>query len=233
MSELAYGVQPRQHAFPVRNRIIAGLAELVVVVEATLKGGARITADRAIDYGRTVMAYPGSRRNPAAAGTNQLLYDGAHRGARPDRRAASQLGFDGPAPRPDQRALPLGDPAAVLAACHGEPATLDQLASRARAVAVARGRGGAGARARRLDGALARPVLAAMTTGTSLAPASGARFVHFLLVGLSEPTTSEQRAHGEHEDHQRQDADLDQPVAERFPLLRRQVLGADRAGRSP
>jgi DNA processing protein len=43
VSELGYGVQPRRGAFPVRNRIIAGLAEVVVVVEATLKGGARIT----------------------------------------------------------------------------------------------------------------------------------------------------------------------------------------------
>jgi predicted Rossmann fold nucleotide-binding protein DprA/Smf involved in DNA uptake len=42
------------------------------------------------------------------------------------------LGISGTGARPDQRALPLGDPAAVLEACHGEPATLDQLASRTR-----------------------------------------------------------------------------------------------------
>jgi DNA processing protein len=131
MSELAYGTQPRQYAFPVRNRIIAGLAQLTVVVEATLKGGARITADHAIDYGRTVMAYPGSRRNPASAGTNQLVYDGATVVLDPS-DVLVQLGFDGAGPKPDQRALPLGDPAAVLGACHGEPATLDQLASRTR-----------------------------------------------------------------------------------------------------
>jgi DNA processing protein len=131
MSELGYGTQPRQHAFPVRNRIIAGLAQLTVVVEATLKGGARITADHAIDYGRTVMAYPGSRRNPASAGTNQLVYDGATVVLDPS-DVLVQLGFDGAGPRPDQRALPLGDEAVVLEACHGEPATLDQLASRAR-----------------------------------------------------------------------------------------------------
>src|SRR5262249_58450605 len=77
VSELAYGTQPRQYAFPVRNRIIAGLSQVTVVVEATLRGGARITAEHAIEYGRTVLAYPGSRRNPASAGTNQLLYDGA------------------------------------------------------------------------------------------------------------------------------------------------------------
>jgi DNA processing protein len=131
MSELAYGTQPRQYAFPVRNRIIAGLAQVTVVVEATLKGGARLTADHAIDYGRTVMAYPGSRRNPASAGTNQLIYDGATVVLDPN-DVLLELGFSGPGPRADQRTLPLGDQAAVLEACHGEPATLDQLASRAR-----------------------------------------------------------------------------------------------------
>jgi len=131
MSELAYGTQPRHYAFPVRNRIIAGLAQLTVVVEATLKGGARITADFALEYGRTVMAYPGSRRNPASAGANQLLYDGATVVLDPA-DVLLELGFSGSGARPEQRALPLGDQAAVLEACHGEPATLDQLASRAR-----------------------------------------------------------------------------------------------------
>ncbi len=131
MSELPYGAQPRQYAFPVRNRIIAGLAQVTVVVEATLKGGARITAEHAMEYGRTVMAYPGSRRNPASAGTNQLIYDGATVVLDPT-DVLVELGFSGAGPRPDQRTLPLGDQAAVLEACHGEPATLDQLASRAR-----------------------------------------------------------------------------------------------------
>jgi DNA processing protein len=131
VSELGYGVQPRQYAFPVRNRIIAGLADVVVVVEATLKGGARITAERALEYGRTVMAYPGSRRNPAAAGTNQLLFDGAGVVLDPS-DVLLGLGLSTSGARPDQRSLPLGDAAALLEACHGEPATLDQLASRAR-----------------------------------------------------------------------------------------------------
>lgn len=77
LSECAFGVGPLPGRFPVRNRIIAALADLVVVVEATLKGGSRITAERALDYGRPVMAVPGSRRNPAAAGCNALLADGA------------------------------------------------------------------------------------------------------------------------------------------------------------
>ena len=129
VSELGYGVQPRRQAFPVRNRIIAGLAEVVVVVEATLKGGARITAERALEYGRTVMAYPGSRRNPSAAGTNALLYDGAGVVLEPSDVLVA-LELEHGAPRLDLRTPPVGEAAAVLRACHGEPATLDQLASR-------------------------------------------------------------------------------------------------------
>jgi DNA processing protein len=130
VSELGYGVQPRREAFPVRNRIIAGLSELAVVVEATLKGGARITAERALEYGRTVMAYPGSRRNPSAAGTNALLYDGAGVVLEPS-DVLLELHLDQPDPQLDLRPPPAGDAANVLHACHGDAATLDQLASRA------------------------------------------------------------------------------------------------------
>ena len=78
IGEHGFGVPPSPGRFPVRNRIIAALADVVVVVEATERGGARITAERALDYGRPVLAMPGSRRNPAAAGCNALLADGAH-----------------------------------------------------------------------------------------------------------------------------------------------------------
>jgi DNA processing protein len=77
LGEQPFGEPPMRGRFPVRNRIIAALADVVVVVEATLKGGSRITAERALDYGRPVLAVPGSRRNPAAAGCNALLADGA------------------------------------------------------------------------------------------------------------------------------------------------------------
>jgi DNA processing protein len=130
VSELGYGVQPRREAFPVRNRIIAGLVEAVVVVEATLKGGARITAEKADEYGRTVMAMPGSRRNPAAAGTNALIYDGAQAVLEPS-DVLVHLSLTAPARPADTRVTPSGDAARVLRACGGEPATLDQLASRA------------------------------------------------------------------------------------------------------
>ena len=77
VGEHGYGVQPRRERFPVRNRIIAAVSNIVVVVEANATGGAQITARIAAEYGRGVFALPGSRRNPAAAGCNALLADGA------------------------------------------------------------------------------------------------------------------------------------------------------------
>jgi len=63
--------------FPARNRIIAALADVVVVVESGAAGGSMLTAEAALARGRPVMAVPGSVRNPAATGTNRLLADGA------------------------------------------------------------------------------------------------------------------------------------------------------------
>lgn len=129
VSELAYGMRPRRELFPVRNRIIASLADVVVVVEATARGGARITANYAIDYGRQVFAMPGSRRNPSAVGTNELIRDGAS----PFLDASDVLVALGLTPgcRRASRTPPEnGAPGAVLRACGGDAATLDQLVSR-------------------------------------------------------------------------------------------------------
>ena len=103
------------------------------MIEATLKGGARITADRALEYDRPVLVMPGSRRNPAAAGCNALLADGAQPLLEPDDvllalglTAGSRRGRGAPA----ARSTPTGDAARVLRACGGEPASVDQLAGR-------------------------------------------------------------------------------------------------------
>jgi DNA processing protein len=122
-------VQPRREQFPIRNRIIAGLADVVVVVEATIRGGARITAERAVEYDRLVLAMPGSRRNPSAAGTNALIADGAHPLLEPSDVLVA-LGLSGASRRAARPRPTGGDTGAVLHACGGEPATLDQLASR-------------------------------------------------------------------------------------------------------
>lgn len=77
MSEMPPGVGPAAHQFPLRNRIIAALSEVVVVVESRERGGSLITASEALERGVPVMAVPGHAVNRAAAGTNGLLRDGA------------------------------------------------------------------------------------------------------------------------------------------------------------
>ncbi|MGZ8734666.1 MAG: DNA-processing protein DprA, partial [Acidimicrobiia bacterium] len=133
VGESGFGIRPEPSRFPVRNRIIAALADITVVVEATARGGARITAEHAVRYGRDVFAIPGSRRNPAAEGCNELIRDGAHPLLRSD-DVVLRLGCtpgSRRAPDPGPARLPLdGDVTRVLAAFGGEPATPDQLAHR-------------------------------------------------------------------------------------------------------
>lgn len=77
ISEMPMGWEPRARDFPRRNRLIAGVALGLVVIEAAERSGSLITARRAADFGRLVFAVPGSPLDPRAAGTNGLLKDGA------------------------------------------------------------------------------------------------------------------------------------------------------------
>jgi len=77
VSEYPLGTPPRPWRFPERNRIIAALAEKLVVVEAPLKSGAMVTARLALEIGREVWAVPGRISEENCSGSNRLLYDGA------------------------------------------------------------------------------------------------------------------------------------------------------------
>ncbi len=77
LSEVPPGTTPDAFRFPLRNRILAALAEVVVVVESRATGGSLVTVDAAERRGVPVLAVPGSPRSPAAEGTNRLLVDGA------------------------------------------------------------------------------------------------------------------------------------------------------------
>lgn len=77
VSEYAPGVEPAPWRFPARNRIIAGLCAVTVVVEARERSGALITADLALEEGREVFAVPGEIGSALSAGTNALLKLGA------------------------------------------------------------------------------------------------------------------------------------------------------------
>lgn len=76
-SEYPLGGKPEKFHFPQRNRIIAGMSSVVVVVEASSSSGALITADIALGEGRDVMAVPGSIFSPNSRGTNSLIRSGA------------------------------------------------------------------------------------------------------------------------------------------------------------
>ncbi len=77
LSELAPSDAAHRGSFPRRNRIIAALAQATIVVEAGVRSGALITADYALEMGRTVAAVPGPIDVPQAQGSNELLRDGA------------------------------------------------------------------------------------------------------------------------------------------------------------
>src|SRR5258708_15275591 len=77
ITEFPMGSTPEPWRFPMRNRIVSGLAQGVVVVEAGQQSGALLTASIAAEQGRDVMAVPGNVDRPGAKGTNGLIRDGA------------------------------------------------------------------------------------------------------------------------------------------------------------
>jgi DNA processing protein len=73
LTEFPFGTQPDKYNFPSRNRVIAGLSDGTVVVEAAKKGGALITADLALGYDRDVLAVPGPLGSAASEGCHELI----------------------------------------------------------------------------------------------------------------------------------------------------------------
>ena len=138
LSEAPLGARPEAWRFPARNRILAALADVVVVVESRAKGGSFHTVQAADQRGVTVMAVPGPVRSPASCYTNELLVSGSPPardvddvlvaldllGRGPNRRRGVERAMSC-SPTPDDP-----DQAALLEALGWQPATLDDLVVR-------------------------------------------------------------------------------------------------------
>jgi DNA processing protein len=129
ISEWPPGTRPDAFRFPLRNRILAALCEVLVVVESRERGGSLITVHEAINRSVVLMAVPGAVNSRASAGTNALIADGVQ-SALETADILMALGLDGRRAgrqRFDARPQPSGPQADIVAACRNEPRTLDSL----------------------------------------------------------------------------------------------------------
>ena len=141
LSEHAPGVRARPYSFPVRNRIITGLARATVVVEAGRPSGSLVSARLALEQGRELLAVPGNVDSPASRGTNDLIRQGCPPLLEPD-DALRAIGLDPGAPRPGPTSgegpevkndsVTGGDVEAILRALDHGPCHVDEVVETAR-----------------------------------------------------------------------------------------------------
>jgi DNA processing protein len=131
LSEAPLGAPPERWRFPARNRLIAALADIVVVVESREQGGSMHTVNEAERRARPVYAVPGPVRSAASTGTNRLLRDGAQTACDVSDVLVG-LGLSAALQRDvhDRRLAPTGEDRVVLDALAWQPASLEQLATR-------------------------------------------------------------------------------------------------------
>lgn len=128
VSESPPGCSPDAFRFPLRNRILAMVSEVLVVVESRATGGSMITVDEAVKRGVTVMAVPGSPQAESSAGTNRLIADGATTVCDVgDVLVALGLDHQHHSACSDVRPRPTARDARVLRELAKQPATFDQL----------------------------------------------------------------------------------------------------------
>lgn len=130
ISEFPCGSRAGPASFPRRNRVIAALARLTIVVEAGERSGALITAEHALDLGRDVGAVPGPVESPQHVGSNGLLKHGAHAILGAD-DALSLLGLPDASARPNVGDTLAGDERAVWTALADGATPIDLLTERA------------------------------------------------------------------------------------------------------
>ncbi len=132
LTEFSFNTMPDRENFPKRNRIIAGIADATIVVEATLKGGALITADIANSYNRDVYAFPGRMKDEYAQGCNFLIKTNRAALMSHPKDLINYMGWDEIAPvQLYQTKLPLGlsaDEMKVLEVLKMSPLLMDEIA---------------------------------------------------------------------------------------------------------
>lgn len=129
LTEAPPGAAPLAHRFPLRNRLIAALSEVLVVVESRRTGGSLITASAALERGIPLMAVPGLPSTRAAEGTNELLRDGAAPALDAgDVLALLAIEHRRAADAPELRARPRPDDIEVYDALGVQPRTVDGVA---------------------------------------------------------------------------------------------------------
>lgn len=137
VTEFLPGEPARAHHFPRRNRVLAALADAVVVVEAARRSGALITVRHALDLGRPVGAVPGSIYGTRSQGTNGLLKDGAHVLTEPEDVLAMlpdplRRSLEDPSDDQDGPVLPAdADQARLWPLLEGDPRSVDELTTAA------------------------------------------------------------------------------------------------------
>jgi DNA processing protein len=128
LTEFLPGFKPRHWSFPVRNRIIAGMADILGVIEADIKSGTQTTVDHALEQGKEIFAVPGKIFDKKSNGTNELIKQGAHiLTSSADLLLALKISHPGPMQTNPEKIPLASDETLVYDCLNYDPASMDYI----------------------------------------------------------------------------------------------------------